>query len=68
MVGRTSDPGEHHLGHVDPEQVERPGRRLRQRPEEPPPGCLAAAVTALVSLLQNLASFLPPDPTQTTLK
>jgi len=30
--------------------------------------CLAAAVTALVSLLQNLASFLPPDPTQTTLK
>ena len=28
--------------------------------------CLAAVVTALVSLLNNVASFLPQDPTQTT--
>lgn len=26
--------------------------------------CLAAAVTAIVSLLNNIAGMLPPDPTQ----
>lgn len=26
--------------------------------------CVAAAITAVVSLLQNVASFLPTDPTQ----
>lgn len=27
--------------------------------------CIAAAITAFVSLLQNIAAFLPADPTQT---
>ena len=29
-------------------------------------GCVAALVTAIVSFLQNIASFLPEDPTQTS--